>query len=97
MPPPEAVAGTYQGPDGKRIKVAPLSDEDKLTLARWIDIGCPIDRQYDAKQRGLGWLLDQGRPTLTLAYPPPGASRGPLTRILLGMHDYASGLDLASL
>jgi hypothetical protein len=29
-----------------------------------------------------------------LAYPPPGASRGPLTRILLGMHDYASGLDL---
>jgi hypothetical protein len=97
MPPPEAVAGTYQGPDGKRIQVAPLSDEDKLTLARWIDIGCPIDRADDPKQRGLGWLLDEGRPTLTLADPPPGVSRKPLTRILLGMHDYASGLDLSSL
>jgi hypothetical protein len=97
MPPAEAVAGTCKGPDGKRIKVAPLSDEDKLTLVRWIDIGCPIDRQYDPKQRGRGWLLDEGRPTLTLAYPVPGASREPLTRILIGMHDYGSGLDLASL
>ena len=43
MPPPEAVAGTYKGPDGKRIKVAPLSEEDKLTLVRWIDLGSPID------------------------------------------------------
>jgi hypothetical protein len=97
MPPPKAVAGTWKGPDGKRIKVAPLSDEDKLTLARWIDIGCPIDRAYDPKQRGLGWLLDEGRPTLTLADPPPGASRKPLARILLGMYDYGSGLDLARL
>ncbi len=29
MPPPEAVAGTYDGPDGKKIKVAPLTDEDR--------------------------------------------------------------------
>ena len=47
MPPPEAVAGTYVGPDGKKIKVAPLSDEDRLTLVRWIDLGCPIDLDYD--------------------------------------------------
>src|SRR5262249_10519394 len=97
MPPPEAVAGTYRGPDGKRIKVAPLSDEDKLTLARWIDVGCPIDREYDPKQRGQGWLLDEGRPTLTLTCPPAGASREPLTPILIGMHDYGTGLDLTSL
>ena len=96
MPPPEAVAGTYKGPDGRLIKVAPLSDEDKLTLARWIDIGCPIDREYDSKQRDRGWLLDEGRPTLTLTYPQSGASKEPLTRILIGMHDYATGLDLAS-
>jgi hypothetical protein len=97
MPPPEAVAGSYKGPDGKLIKVAPLTDEDKLTLARWIDIGCPIDRQYDPKSRGQGWLLDEGRPTLTLTYPPSGTSKEPLTRILIGMHDYATGLDLSSL
>ena len=47
MPPPEAVAGTYAGPNGKKIKVAPLSDEDRLTLVRWIDLGCPIDLDYN--------------------------------------------------
>jgi hypothetical protein len=98
MPPPEAVAGTYKGEDGKLIKVAPLSDEDRLTLVRWIDLGSPIDVP-DAKdpEARSGWLLDEGRPTLTLAAPEPGVNTEPLTRILLGMHDYGSGLDLASL
>ncbi len=100
MPPPEAVAGTYKGQDGKLVKVAPLSDEDKLTLVRWIDLGCPIDREFDAKrptERGVGWLLDEGRPTLTLASPHAGPNTAPLTRILIGMHDYGTGLDMASL
>jgi hypothetical protein len=98
MPPPEAVAGTYKGPDGRLIKVAPLSDEDKLTLSRWVDLGCPIDRAADEPdQSSLGWFLDEGRPTLTLTYPHAGANKEPLTRILFGMHDYGSGLDLASL
>jgi hypothetical protein len=90
MPPPEAVAGTYTGPDGKSIKVAPLSDEDRLTLVRWIDLGCPIDLDYDLAKptvRGFGWMLDDQRPTLTLTSPRPG-NNPPLTRILVGMHDY---------
>ncbi|MDZ4781995.1 MAG: hypothetical protein SGJ19_17240, partial [Planctomycetia bacterium] len=98
MPPPEAVAGTYQGPDGKAIKVAPLSDDDRMNLVRWIDLGCPIDLDYDPAQpaaRRAGWLQDDNRPTLTLTYPQPGAGTG-LTRILVGMHDYDSGLDLDS-
>jgi hypothetical protein len=99
MPPPEAVAGTYKGPDGKLVKVAPLSDEDRLTLVRWIDLGSPIDRQDagDSKGGAAGWFLDEGRPTLTLASPAPGANAEPLTQIVLGMHDYGSGLDPASL
>ncbi len=72
------------------VKVAPLSDDDKLTLVRWIDIGCPIDR--DAER---GWILDEGRPTLTLAYPQPGANSR-LDRIVIGMHDYGTGLDMAT-
>ena len=94
MPPPEAVAGTYKGPDGKPIKVQPLSDEDRLTLVRWIDLGSPIDSP-DAKApaQDIGWLLDEGRPTLTLAAPRPGANAEPLTRILIGMDDYGTGLD----
>jgi hypothetical protein len=83
MPPADAIAGKAKGPDGQLVKVAPLSDDDKLTLARWIDIGCPIDR--DAK---IGWMLDEGRPTLTVTTAPD--------RILIGMHDYGSGLDLTS-
>jgi hypothetical protein len=89
MPPPAAV---------KSGKVAPLTDEDKLTLVRWIDLGCPIDLSYDpAKPQatGFGWALDDQRPTLTLASPKAGANP-PLERILIGMHDYGSGLDAAS-
>jgi hypothetical protein len=98
MPPPEAVAGTYVGPDGKKIKVAPLSDEDRLTLVRWVDLGCPIDAAYDParpRARGGGWMLDDHRPTLTLTCPRTGANDA-LTRILVGMHDYYTGLDLKS-
>jgi hypothetical protein len=98
MPPTAAVAGTYVGPEGKRIKVAPLTPEDRLVLVRWIDLGCPIDLDYDPakpQERGFGWMQDDNRPTLTLTYPRPGANP-PFTRILVGMHDYDTGLDMDS-
>jgi hypothetical protein len=86
MPPPEAV---------RAGKVPPLSDEDRRTLVRWIDLGCPIDLDYDPRypdQRSFGWVLDEQRPTLTVATPAPGVN-DTLSRILVGMHDYESGLD----
>jgi hypothetical protein len=92
MPPPEAVAGTYEGPDGRKIKVAPLSDEDRRTLVRWIDLGCPVDLNADR-----GMMLDEGRPTLVVASPRAGSGDRPLERILLGMHDYDTGPDPDSL
>ena len=88
MPPPEAVA------EGK---VAALTDEDRRTLVRWIDLGCPVDKTFDPKNpadRGTGWLLDDQRPTLALTYPRAGANAA-VDRILVGMHDYGSGLDPA--
>ncbi len=99
MPPPSAVAGTYEAPNGKSIKVPDLTEEDRFTLVRWIDLGCPIDLDFDPdnpKERGYGWMLDDARPTLTLSHPLPG-DNSPLERILLGAHDYDSGLDLPSL
>jgi hypothetical protein len=90
MPPPEAVAGTYETPDGRKIQVPGLSDEERMTFVRWIDLGCPIDLSGEP---GKGWALDDQRPTLTLTAPPAGDS-GPLTRILVGMHDYGTGLDM---
>lgn len=97
MPPPEAVAGTYVGSDGKKIKVEPLTDTDRRTIVRWIDLGCPIDLHYDAEnpqQETYGWMCDDNRPTVTLTYPKAGANDS-LSRILIGLHDY-SGLDLES-
>ena len=97
MPPPDALAGGHKLPDGRVIKVAPLTDEDRLTLVRWIDLGCPIDLdRAPAGQRGYGWFLDDQRPTLTLTTPRAGAN-APFDRILLGAHDYYTGLDPASL
>ena len=49
MPPPDAV---------KSGKVAPLTDEDKRTLVRWIDLGCPVDKTFDPKNRDQQrWML----------------------------------------
>jgi hypothetical protein len=73
-----------------------LTDEDRRTIVRWIDLGCPIDHDFDPEhpeQPGRGWLLDDQRPTLTLAEPQPGANDR-LTRLLVGMYDYGTGLDL---
>lgn len=89
MPPPDAV---------KAGKVKGLTDEERRTLVRWIDLGCPIDLDFDPAnpdKRGYGWLLDDNRPILTVAYPGPGAN-AELSRILIGMHDYYTGLDLES-
>ncbi len=99
MPPPEAVAGTYLSPDGSKIKVEPLSDEDRRNIIRWIDLGCPIDFDYDATNpsaKSYGWMCNENRPVLTVTYPKPGPNP-PLTRILLGMYDYTSGVDEKSL
>jgi hypothetical protein len=86
MPPPEAVEAG---------KVKPLGDEDRRTLIRWIDLGCPVDLDYDPKapdRRGFGWMFDDQRPTLTLTSPRAGVNE-PLSRILVGMADYGTGLD----
>lgn len=98
MPPPEAVVGTYKGPHGKLIKVPPLSDEERRTIVRWIDLGCPIDvdpnyRPTDPVPRSFGWMGDDQRPTLTVTYPQAGKNES-LTRILIGMHDVYTGLDM---
>jgi hypothetical protein len=87
MPPQEAVTAG---------KVQPLSDEDRRTIVRWIDLGCPIDLDFDPAhpgRRGNGWMLDDNRPILTLTYPHGGRNEV-LTRILVGMHDYYSGLNM---
>jgi hypothetical protein len=83
MPPPKAVE------DGK---VKALSDEDRRTIVRWIDLGCPIDLDKGAGKGG--WFVDDNRPTLTLQQP--AAEARAVEKIVVGMHDYYSGLDTES-
>jgi hypothetical protein len=95
MPPTLAVWGFGAAPDEKRVKVRALTDEDFRTLTRWIDLGCPIDLDFDPQQperRGYGFACDDTRPTLTLTYPKAG-NNAKLERLLVGMFDYNSGLD----
>jgi hypothetical protein len=98
MPPPEAVAGTYEGPDGKKIKVASLTDEDRLTLIRWMDLGCSIDLRFDPGRTdpATSPFTDRTLPTLTVTHPSGGGNSDPLTRIVIGMADAASGIDQSS-
>lgn len=98
MPPPKAITGNATGPDGKLVKVSPLTDEDKLTLVRWIDLGSPIDfrESHQPGNSQPGWFLDEGRPTLTLASPQSGTNAEALSKILIGMQDYYTGLDMSS-
>ncbi len=89
MPPPEAV---------KSGKVKALSDEDRRTIIRWIDLGCPIDTDYDPKhpeKRGKGWMLDDNRPTLALT-GVVGGKNDSVKRLRVGMHDFGTGLDMGS-
>jgi hypothetical protein len=98
MPPREAVEGIYTNDSGKKIKVEPLSDEDRRTIARWIDLGCPIDLDYSPESpdnRGFGWMCDDNRPTLTVTLPRLGKNTS-VDRILIGMHDFYSGIDADS-
>jgi hypothetical protein len=63
-------------------KVRPLTDEDRRTIARWIDLGCPIDLDG-------GWWQDDNRPVVSITAAGD--------RVLLGLLDYGSGLDAESL
>jgi hypothetical protein len=54
-----------------------------------------LSRESRVKRRGKGWMLDDQRPTLTLTYPRAGANAA-LTRMLVGMHDHSTGLDMDS-
>jgi lysophospholipase L1-like esterase len=98
MPPAAAVTGAHIDPDGKNVKVAPLTDEDRRTLIRWIDLGCSIDLRFDPDRTdpGTSPFADRTLPTLAVAYPRAGSNQEPLSRIVIGMADAVSGLDVSS-
>ncbi len=87
--------GTIMPPPGSGVPA--LSEDEKITIARWIDMGCPIDTAEGTPSDAYGWFLDDQRPTLTLSVPRAGLATSPVTALRFGMADANSGIDSASL
>jgi hypothetical protein len=70
-----------------------LSDKEKRSIARWVDLGGPIDfPQTD----GFGYTDDSQLPIINLASPSNGIN-SVNKEIMIGFHDTKSGIDWKSL
>ncbi|MEO6324659.1 MAG: hypothetical protein ABIT01_01015, partial [Thermoanaerobaculia bacterium] len=78
-----------------------LTWAERMTIARWIDIGSPLERTGIAApgpRTFAGFFDDDTRPTLALAPElRSAADAGRITRFVLGAYDLESGLVAASL
>lgn len=85
--------GTIMPPPGS----PGLTDDEKMNLARWVDLGCPINSGQGTSSEKLGWFLDDIRPTLAVSLPRPRTNASPLNQILVGIADAYSGVKAGSL
>ncbi len=91
-------SGTMMPPPGSGAP--PLSNDEKMLFARWIDLGCPIDLDSASgppAANGHGWFLDDHRPTVAVSLPRPGYNPQPVTALRFGLADAYTGVDLATL
>jgi len=87
--------GTIMPPPDSGVK--PLTEEQKMTIVRWIDLGCPINTSQGTDDEDFGWFLDDLRPTLTVSSPRPGENPGPLGVLRVGVADAYTGIQQDSL
>ena len=87
--------GTIMPPPGSGVP--PLTIDEKIMFARWIDLGAPIDTAEGSPGDAYGWFLDDLKPTLTLGSPRAGLDISGFTSLQFGMADANAGIDLASL
>ncbi|HEY2385793.1 MAG TPA: hypothetical protein VGK30_02440 [Candidatus Binatia bacterium] len=85
--------GSAMPPPG--ANVPPLTIDERMLIARWIDLGAPINVGDDGATP-YGWFLDEIRPTLALSLPRPGADPSPVDTIRVGVAD-AHGIAPGSL
>jgi hypothetical protein len=82
--------GSIMPPAGSGVP--PLTIDEKMLFARWIDLGAPIDRA----QSPYGWMLDDLRPALAVSVPAPGMNGAPLDEIRFAAADAYTGVDPTS-
>jgi hypothetical protein len=78
--------GTIMPPPPPAVPYPPLSIDEKMMFARWVDLGCPINTGGGGTTRW-GWFLDEIRPTLEVSLPRPGLNPAPVDRIRVGIAD----------
>ncbi|HLG17030.1 MAG TPA: hypothetical protein VJH03_21380 [Blastocatellia bacterium] len=74
--------------------------DERIKIARWIDLGVPIDLSPIRGQRDsfAGFLEDDLRPTLSLLPSlSQAAAAGGVSRFVIGAYDLESGLDAGTL
>ena len=69
-----------------------ITDEEKRTIARWVDLGSPIDFP---NTEGAGYTDDYQLPVVNIYTPYAGDNAGALLKV--GFNDAKSGLDWSSL
>jgi hypothetical protein len=86
--------GDIMPPSGSGVPA--LSEDEKITFARWVDLGCPINTGSGAGTN-FGWHLDDLRPTLTVSSPRQNRNEPPLTELRIGLADAYSGISNVTL
>jgi hypothetical protein len=87
--------GTIMPPPGSGVD--PLTMEQRMTIARWIDLGCPIDTAEGTAGDVYGWFLDDLRPTLAVSAPRPNLNPSGVQEIRVGIADNYTGIASGSL
>ena len=64
----------------------PLTFNEKLQFARWIDLGCPIDTP-NPTLKPMGFFADDIKPVLTVSLPRSGNCASGPTITILGLID----------
>jgi hypothetical protein len=86
--------GTIMPPPGSGV--APLNEDEKMLIARWIDLGAPVDAS-NAALKPFGWFNDEQKPTLHVSLPKAGENTNALSELRFSAFDNYSGLDRASI
>jgi hypothetical protein len=76
--------------------VPPLSEDEKMMFARWVDLGCPINTGT-GDDANYGWFLDELRPTVAVSSPRQNLNSTPLTEIRVGVADAYTGVNTSTL
>ncbi len=73
-----------------------LTMKQKMTFARWIDLGAPLDISL-TRGTNLGWFIDDVKPTLTISQPRANINNQDINEIRFGLSDANTGIDFSTL